>query len=384
MKMNFRLTLSLLLGSSLFAGCHSDEKSATASSGPKVEGQKITMPADSPQLASLVVASVESCNSTRLHLNGRLVWDDNFTVRVFTPFGGRVARILVEAGQCVEKGAPLAEIASPDYGQAQADARKAASDFALAERTLARVKELFDHGAAPQKDLQAAEADFARTKAEKLRTESRLAIYGGTIASGEPFYQLKSPLSGVVVEKNINPGQEVRPDQMLANAPQLYAPLFVLTDPARLWIQLDAAEADLPHLRSGMPFTLHARAYPEQEFQGQLEIVSDSLDPATRTIKVRGRVDNTARQLKAEMFVSVELLGESRSGIDVPAKAVFLKGEKHFLFVEQARGEFERREIRAGPEHDGKILVVDGLEPGQRVVADGTMLLEQLFVSEGT
>ncbi|MBI3414817.1 MAG: efflux RND transporter periplasmic adaptor subunit [Verrucomicrobia bacterium] len=383
MKMNLRFSLPLLLGSTLFAGCHSGEKAA-APLGSTVQGEKISIPSDSPQLASLTVTPAETCNASKLLLNGRLVWDDNVTVRVFTPFGGRVAKILVESGQLVEKGAPLVAIASPDYGQAQADARKAVSDFALAERTLARVKELFDHGAAPQKDLQSAEADFARAQSEKQRTQARLVMYGGTDSASEDLYQLKSPLTGVVVEKNINPGQEVRADQMLANAPQLCAPLFVLTDPERLWIQLDANEADLPYLRHGLPFTLRARAYPDQEFHGKIEVVSDSLDPATRTIKVRGSVDNAARQLKAEMFVSVEIAGEAKPGLDVPAKAVFLKGEKHYLFVEQARGQFQRREIQTGPEHDGKILVRDGLQPGQRVVADGAMLLEQLYVSEGT
>ena len=382
MKMNTRLTFSMLLTSALFAGCHSGEKAENAP-GPKVVGQKISIPADSRQLASLTVAPVEKCNAAKLRLNGRLVWDDNVTVRVFTPFGGRVSKILAESGQLVEKGAPLVAIASPDYGQAQADARKAVSDFAQAEKTLARVKELFDHGAAPQKDLQSAEADFARAQSEKQRTQARLAMYGGTDSASEELYQLKSPLTGVVVEKNINPGQEVRSDQMLANAPQLCAPLFVLTDPARLWIQLDANEADLPQLRRGLPFTLSARAYPGQEFHGQLEVVSESLAPATRTIKVRGSVDNAARQLKAEMFVSVEIEGEEKPGLNVPAKAVFLKGDKHYLYVEEARGEFQRREIQAGPEHDGKIVVLDGLQPGQRVVADGAMLLEQIFVSEG-
>src|SRR5947209_1127793 len=157
-----------------------------------------------------------------------------------------------------------------------------------------------------------------------------MALYGGNANTIGEVYQLQSPLQGVVVEKAINPGQEVRPDQMLANAPQLFSPLFVITDPSRLWIQLDATELDTPRLKTGQPILIHSRAQPGEVFNGKIEIISDFLDSSTRTIKVRGTVDNARRLLKGEMFVSVELPASEQLGLDVSSKAIFLKGEKHY------------------------------------------------------
>src|SRR4029078_5187992 len=98
------------------------------------------------------------------------------------------------------------------------------------------------------------------------------------------------------------------------------------------------------------------RAYPEQAFIGKVDFISDFLDPSTRTIKVRGSVPNAERLLKAEMFVSVELASkpDQLAGLDVSAKAVFFKNDKHYVFVENGVGRYHRRQVKVGPEHEGK------------------------------
>ena len=184
-------------------------------------------------------------------------------MRVFSPVAGRVDTVLGVLGQPVTAGTPLARIASPDFGQAQADARRAAGDLQLAERSLNRVRELNAHGAAANKDVEAAEADHTRALSEEERAAARLALYGGSDQAIDQMYALKSPIAGVIVEKNINPGQEVRPDQILANAPQLFAPLFVISDPAKLWLQLDVTELQAPSLTPGQPLKVHSQAFPE-------------------------------------------------------------------------------------------------------------------------
>ncbi len=164
---------------------------------------------------------------------------------------------------------------------------------------------------------------------------------------------------------------------MLANVPQYTAPLFLVTDPSRLWIQIDATEVDLPRLRAGRQFTFTSRAFPGQTFTGRTDTVSTFIDPATRTIKVRGTVDNSRRLLKAEMFVSVSLPSDETAAASVPAGAVFLKGQKHYVFLEEPPGTFVRKEVEIGPEHNGHVVVLTGVQSGQRVVTEGCILLQQ-------
>ncbi len=374
----FAFTLLVTIGFCL-TGCK-PEPASTETADPKVAGDTITFATNAPQTAALSVEPVAPEPSPTVRLTGRLVWDENATARVFTPFAGIVRTLLAEVNQPVTNGQALAVIQSGDFGQAQADLRKAASDFRRAERNLTRVQDLFEHGAAPRKDLDSAEADFTSSGAERQRAEQRLAIYGALATSTNSDFLLPSPLTGVLVERNVTPGQEVRPDQMLANMPQITAPLFVVTDPSRLWILIDASEDDLPHLQQGQSFEFTARAFPNQAFTGKVEVVSGFIDPITKTIKVRGTVDNPNRQLKAEMFVNITLPDLRKSfAASVPEKAVFLKGNKHYVFVEEHPGQFTRREVQLGPEQQGQIAIIAGLDAGQRVVTDGCVLLEQIL-----
>jgi cobalt-zinc-cadmium efflux system membrane fusion protein len=152
-----------------------------------------------------------------------------------------------------------------------------------------------------------------------------------------------------------------------------------VSDPTRLWIQIDATEVDVPRLQPGCEFTFTSRAFPDETFTGRVDKVSEFIDPNTRTIKVRGSVDNPRRLLKAEMFVNVILPGGEAHGLSVPAAAVFLKGDNHFVFVQTKPGEFTRQEVAIGSEQEGRVLVLSGLQAGQQVVTDGCIFLQQLM-----
>ena len=171
--------LRTLLLAALMAGCRHETK-LTSPPEPTITGKNISFPANSPQLFFTGIEPVELHPSVKTQLSGRLIWNDEVTVRVFTPFAGRVRKIRADIGQTVEKNAPLAEVESSEFGQAQADARKAESDLKLAQRNLARCRELFAHGAAAQKEIDAAEENQAQTASEYARAASKIAVDGRT------------------------------------------------------------------------------------------------------------------------------------------------------------------------------------------------------------
>jgi len=363
----------MLLAALLASGCDQVDKKPEVAR-PKLEGNRLVFPPNAPQLQTIKSEAAQPGKRASLRLSGRLVWDEGKTVRVFPPFSGRVVRILANAGDTVTAGQSLAVLSSPDFGQAQAEAHRGATDFALAEKNLARLRELHAAGVAPRKDLHTAEADFARAQSELQRAQKRISLYGGNEVAVDQSFALRSPIAGSVVERNINPGQELRSDMALANAPAM----FVITDPARLWVQLDASEGDLAQLKRGQTLQLHSPSYPGLSFAAKVDVVSDFIDPLTRVIKVRGSVDNRERKLKGEMFVSAELDLGIKPGVEVPAKAVFLAGDKYFAFTEDAPGRYTRVEVKTDGSANGHIGVIAGLAPGQKVVVEGSLLLQRL------
>lgn len=359
------------------AGCARDRASAEAD-GPSVTGDRVSFAAGSPARAAVVVVAAAPPGPEVRRLAGRIAWDEDATVRVYAPVAGRVLAVTAALGATLEREAPLARLDSPDYGQAQADARKAGADLLLASRQLARARDLFEHGATARKDLEAAEDAEAAARFEQERTNARLKLYGGTEGEVDGLFTLRSPLAGTVVERNVNPGQEVRPDQALANAPQIVAPLFVVSDPAHFRLLLDAPEGELSWLHPGMAVTVRAAALPGRAFGGRIDGIADSLDPTTHMATVRGQVDNPMRLLKAEMFVTAEFTLAPASGADVPATAVFLQGDRHFVYVEEAPGTYARRPVEVAAEHEGRMHLRAGVAANERIVSEGALLLEEV------
>lgn len=365
--------IALIVASVLAAACTKETVQESAPE-PVVQGDSITFP-QAEKAPKLGTATVVEERAPALRLNGRLTWDEERTVRVFSPFAGRVARILVQPGDRVSKGQTLATLGSPEFGQAQADARRAETDVQLAEKNLQRQKELEGAGVAPRKDLQTAEAEFERAKSELERARGRVRLYGSSAKGVDQSFSIASPVAGVVVERNINPGMEVRPDQMTSNAP----PLFIVTDPTHLWALLDATEKDLAAVHVGKIVTVRTPVYEGESFKAKLVNVSDALDPATRTLKARATLDNNDRKLKAEMFVTGELDTQQPVRIMLPAKAVYFQGGKNYVFIEEGPGRYTRKIVKVGDDHDGKVEVAQGVTPGQKVVIDDVLMLQQML-----
>ena len=365
------LALAALMVTTL-AACSKPEVAAPPAE-PTVAGDVVTFPGNQDPTGLRLVA-VSGATDHQVQLTGRLGWDEDRTSRVFAPYAGRIDKLLAHVGQPVKRGDALALMSSADVGQAQADLHKAEADQSQGRNTVARARDLVEGGVIARKDLEQAEADLARSTAEAGRARARLAQYGVTGAAPGAINQsftLAAPVAGVVVERNSNPGAEVRTDVQ-------GAPLFVVSDPAALWATIDVDEAQLALVQPGQVLLLSTAAWPEREFAATVLSVGEAVDANSRTIKVRARVPNAGRQLKAEMFVKASVTQRGSLPL-VPADAVFLRGSQQVLFVHKSPGKFERRSVSLRPAGPQFWSVLQGVSQGDQVVVGGGLYLNQLL-----
>jgi len=342
---------------------------------PIVQGQQLRFPAGHPQLALLGTTEAKAAESITLELPARLVWNEERTQRIYPAFAGRVLTLNADIGQTVNAGQVLATLASPEFGAAQADTAKAMADAQVADRALARHQTLFEADVISRKELDLTEADALRARAELARAQARTRMYGSSTNAVNQQLGLAATVKGVVVERNLSAGQEVRPDQ---GGPGNQA-LFVVSDPSVLWVQIDAREADTASLKPGTKITLTLPNFPGQTFDAKITATGDFIDSNTRSIKVRAVIDNAQRMLKAEMLGTARIERKLTAGVLVPASAVQLRGTEHWAYVQTEPGVFEPRRVKLGYEGLQEVLIVDGVQANELVVKENSLLLAREF-----
>jgi cobalt-zinc-cadmium efflux system membrane fusion protein len=348
---------------------HAEQEAAEAKTSPvRHEPGVIHFEPGEPQLSALrsEVAKAEAMPAAD-PVNGRFVYDENMTSRVSSPLTGRIIGLHKGIGDRVSRGEALLDIDSPDLANAEADQAKAGSDELRKRLAFERARQLHDHEVIARKDLEAAEADYHQAQADTRRSAARLRNLQASGHQNGKFV-LRAPIGGVVVERHVNPGQEVRPD--------LEDALFLISDISQLWILVDVPERSLGNIHVGQTVGVETDAYPEQRFTAVVERVGVAVDPVTRRVQIRCAVKNLDSKLKPEMFARVSFLADGeRKGIRVPNSALVTEGIYVYVFVETKPGTFEKRKVglaMRGMEHS---FVESGLAEGERVVVEGALLL---------
>jgi membrane fusion protein, heavy metal efflux system len=363
--------IALIVAAAVLA--HGTERwSKVSTAMPAVSNGKPGVLSYAPASAQLSAISVKPVEVFPLPLseplNGRVTFNETSTARVSSPISGRVVALKAQAGDAVKAGDELVVLDSPDLAAAVADLRKAEADETRKRSGLDRAKLLYEGQVLAKKELESAQADFAQARAETARAALRLRnlVPGG--ASEESRYVLRAPISGVVADRQANPGMEVRPD--------LPNPLYVITDPARLWVLIDLPERDLSKVAPGQPVSVEVDAWPGERFRARIDRIGMVVDPATRRVPVRCAVANPQGKLKPEMYARVTLLSdENRTAIRVPNTALVTEGLYSYVFVERRPGVFERRRVALAVQDRDYSYVESGIDAGDRVVVAGSVLL---------
>jgi cobalt-zinc-cadmium efflux system membrane fusion protein len=337
---------------------------------PPAERTRVEFPPNAPQLQFVKTEQVVLRSEPLLEpLSGKVAYDENYTARIASPISGRVVKIDVQPGDSVKAGAALAWIDSPEYVAAVADVRKDESDIQQKRRAYARAKEMYEAEVLARKDFESAENDVRQAEAEFERARMRLRnlVPGGAVTDGR--FPLRSPIAGVVADRKINPGSEVRPD-----APD---PLFVITDPTHVWVIIDVPERYLSKVKVGQLVQIEVDAFRGLDIYGRIASIGTVLDPATRRVQVRCVVANPRQLLKPEMYARiVPLASEQNRLARIPNSALLNRGVYNYVFVEKNPGVFEKRQVEVGLQGRDETYVKSGLTEGERVVVAGTLLLD--------
>ncbi len=310
--------------------------------------------------------------------SGKVAFDDAHVAHVFSPVSGRVTRIEAKVGQRVKKGDVLVVLESPDIGIASADLHKAEADRITAEHDLERQKELLAAHATSQRDFEQSEDAFRKSKAEVERAKQKAGLFRtGTGGNVSQTYAVRSEIDGEVVARNVSPGGEVQGLYGGGAAVEL----FTVGELDRLWVVADVYEMDTPRVKVGSRVNIKLFSMPNKVFPAKIEWVAGTLDPATRTAKVRCTLDNADRAFKPEMYATLFISVDERKAIAIPRSALLRIGEQTAVFVEKGKSPdgrhvFTKTPVVVDEAEGGKWLpLTKGPERGALIVTEGTILL---------
>jgi cobalt-zinc-cadmium efflux system membrane fusion protein len=312
---------------------------------------------------------------------GTVTLDDLRTGHVFSPVTGRVVSIVAQLGQRVKKGDALATIESPDVGNAVSDVHKAEADLIAAEHDLKRKKELYEQKAGSASDLETAQDNYRRAKAELERARQKeYLLRVGNVDAVTQRYTLTSPVDGEILLRNINPGIEVQ-GQYSGGAS---VELFTIGELDRVWVLGNVYEMDLARVHVGAPAAVTVVAYPGKSFNGAVDWVSGALDPGTRTATVRCTFDNADKLLRPMMYATVQISVDQKRALAIPRNALLRLGEYKVVFTQVGESDgwvrFARVPVDVDEGEASRWLEVrHGLEAGQRVVINGAILLSSML-----
>lgn len=313
-----------------------------------------------------------------LTLAGKVAYGEDRYSKISAPVQGRVLEVRARLGDRVEAGDVLLVVDSPDIAQAYSEFIREHSELSYATRSYHLAKDLYKTKALPLKDLKQAENDLVKAQAEFRRAKERLLSL--RIPAGEvnkpvseqhitSRLELRSPLTGTVVERTVTPGQSVGGDSGQV--------LFTVADLDALQVVADVYERDLAVVHQGQRATVTVEAYPDMTFPAVVAAIGDIVDSNSRTIKVRASVNNDYRKLKPEMFARLHLnLVNGQSFIAVPKEAVLVVDGNEYVYVVESEGRYAKRPVKVSPASGDLVRVLEGLADGDQIVRKGAVLLK--------
>jgi membrane fusion protein, heavy metal efflux system len=355
-------------------------RGAPSAAAPSPPG---TFLATAKQLKTLTIETVGLHGFVSEELTeGKIAVNGDRATLLYSPYSGRVIRVIAGLGDTVKQGAPLAAIEALEFVQAQNDLNTAAAQVKLARITESRKHALYDAKGGSLQDWQQAQSELTAATTAIAAVRNRLRILGKSEAqiaalesaqTIDPVATLSAPIAGVIVDRQLGPGQYLQAGGG--------TPLYTIADPSKVWLLANVRETDSGLVHVGQAVEVQVLAYPKRAFKARVTHVAAVVDPVTHRLPVRAEIDNRDGALKPEMFANFRILtGDATESPAVPEGAVVYEGEAAHVWVVAGEGLLAYRAIRTGRNHEGLVEVLDGLKPGERIVTKGGLFIDQVAV----
>lgn len=305
--------------------------------------------------------------NNELLLNGRVTFDAERVAHVYPIFGGTITEVNVETGDFIKKGDVLAVIRSSEVADFEKQEKEAEQQVLLSKRNLGAVRDMFRCGMASDRDVLQAEQEAANAFAEQKRIKE---VYSINHITGNSTYEVRSPVSGFVINKNISKNMQIRSDRD--------DEMFTVSGLGDVWVMADVYEGDISKVKEGADVRITTLAYGKgKEFTGQIDKVYNILDDESKTMKVRVRLNNKDYLLKPGMFTNVYVQCRIEGEVvpRIPARAVIFDDGKQYVILVGDGEVLQIRQVAVLRQTDKYCFLKSGLKAGDRVIHENAILL---------
>ncbi len=371
--MNIRALLTLLACLALTACGKGSTSAPPGAPAPQRDPMVVTAPAE---LAARLLLGAPAYAEVRetIRAPARVDADETRLARVGAPVAGRIVDLVAREGDNVRRGQVLARINSTELSAAQLGYLKALSQAGLAERATARARQLFEADVISAAELQRRQAELVQAQAEADAMGDQLKVLGMSEAGQSKLAATRSinsvayivaTLSGTVIDRKVTEGQVVQPADGV----------FLVADLSSVWVVADIPEQAAGSVRVGESVTVEIPALPGRRIEGRLSYLSPTVNPQTRTVRVRMDVPNPERDLKPAMLASMLIQGPPQRRLTIDAAAIVREDNRDFVFVRTAGDAWRLTPVQLGDEAQGRRVVLSGLRDADAVVLDGAFHL---------
>ena len=322
----------------------------------------------SDKMASTTTTEKATMTPLRNELNfyGKVTADNNKMIEVYPVVGGNVSKVYVELGDYVRKGQLLATIRSTEVAGFEKDLEDAKNDVVVAKNNLKVAQELYEGKLSAERDVVEAKCQLEKATSQLNRINETYSIYN--IRKGA-IYEVRSPINGFVIQKNINQDMLLRNDKT--------DNIFDIAEIKDVWVIANVNESDINQVKLGIDAAITTLSYPDKIFYGKVDKIFNIIDPETKAMKVLIKINNENYLLKPEMRATIKLsyVEKDKSMISIPSDAIIFDKSKSYVMLFKDRNNIETRQVEVFRQV-GKITYISaGLKQDENVITNNQLLI---------